>query len=114
MLAAGARGPVIGNTVELDLQYSERVKRDFLRELRATSIAPNRQHLRLGAPALELAACAAQIRASLVVMGAVSRSRLGRIFIGSTAEHVLDELTCDVLIVKPPGFESPEATRKSR
>jgi universal stress protein E len=33
-------------------------------------------------------------------MGATSRSGLKRIFIGSTAEHVLDSLQCDVLVVK--------------
>jgi universal stress protein E len=36
--------------------------------------------------------------ADLVVMGAVARSRLKRRVIGSTAEHVLDHLPCDVLI----------------
>ncbi len=38
--------------------------------------------------------------ADLVVMGAVSRSGIQRLFIGSTAEEVLDRLPCDVLIVK--------------
>jgi universal stress protein E len=33
-------------------------------------------------------------------MGATSRSGLKRIFIGNTAEHVLDSLQCDVLVVK--------------
>jgi universal stress protein E len=42
------------------------------------------------------------MRASLVVMGAISRSGLKRIFIGNTAEQVLDSLRCDLLIVKPP------------
>jgi universal stress protein E len=37
-------------------------------------------------------------------MGAVSRSGLKRLFLGNTAEEVLDKLSCDVLIVKPPGF----------
>jgi nucleotide-binding universal stress UspA family protein len=35
-------------------------------------------------------------------MGAMSRSGLKRIFIGNTAEQVLDSLQSDVLIVKPP------------
>lgn len=39
--------------------------------------------------------------ASLVVMGAISRSRLDRIMIGSTAERLLDELDCDVCVIKP-------------
>jgi universal stress protein E len=34
-------------------------------------------------------------------MGAVSRTGLKRIFIGNTAEHVLDSLRCDVMVVKP-------------
>lgn len=41
--------------------------------------------------------------AAVVVMGAVSRSRVDRLLIGNTAERVLDTLACDVLIVKPDG-----------
>ena len=47
---------------------------------------------------------AAERRADLMVMGAVSRSRLREIFIGSTAERVLDHLPCDVLVVKAADF----------
>jgi hypothetical protein len=35
-------------------------------------------------------------------MGAVPRSGLKRLFIGNTAERVLHQLPCDLLIVKPP------------
>jgi universal stress protein E len=45
---------------------------------------------------------ARRLAADLVVMGAVARSRLRRLLIGSTAEPVLDQLACDVLVVKPP------------
>lgn len=41
------------------------------------------------------------LKASCVVMGAVSRSRLDRILIGNTAEKVLDKVECDVLVIKP-------------
>ena len=37
----------------------------------------------------------------VIVMGAISRGGLERVFIGSTAERVLDRLPCDVWIVKP-------------
>ena len=37
-------------------------------------------------------------------MGAVSRSAIERWFIGSTAESVLEKLSCDVVVVKPAGF----------
>jgi len=42
-----------------------------------------------------------QLRADVVVMGAVSRSVLERVFVGGTAEAVLEKLGCDLLIVKP-------------
>jgi universal stress protein E len=45
-----------------------------------------------------------QLRADAVVMGAVSRSGLKGLFIGNTAEDVLDRLHCDLVIVKPEGF----------
>jgi len=38
------------------------------------------------------------------VMGAVSRSRVQELFVGSTAERVLDRIGCDVLVVKPADF----------
>ena len=39
--------------------------------------------------------------ASLIVMGALSRSNLKRRYIGSTAARVLDHLPCDVLVIPP-------------
>jgi universal stress protein E len=44
---------------------------------------------------------ARSLSADVLVMGAVSRSRLQELFVGTTAERVLDRLPCDVLIVKP-------------
>lgn len=51
--------------------------------------------------ALSLPQLTEEIGASAVVMGAISRSRIDRIMIGSTAERLLDELDCDVFIIKP-------------
>jgi hypothetical protein len=39
-------------------------------------------------------------------MGAVSRSGLKRIFIGNTAQRLLDLLPCDILVVKPRQFRA--------
>jgi len=52
-------------------------------------------------------------RCSIVAMGVVSRSGLKRFFIGNTAEFVMDAVTADILVVKPPDFESrvPRAGR---
>ena len=40
-------------------------------------------------------------------MGAVARNPLHRVFIGSTAERVLDRLESDILVIKPGDFVSP-------
>jgi universal stress protein E len=55
-----------------------------------------------GDPAIALPALVRSMRAGLVVMGAMSRSGLKRVFIGNTAERVLDTLLWDVLVVRPP------------
>jgi len=76
-----------------------------LRELLAAHpIVGDRAHLRVGVPAQDIVAEAANLNVDLVMMGAVSRRRLERWFIGSTAEAVLDRLPCNVWVEKPrPG-----------
>ena len=63
-----------------------------------------RAHLVEGNPAVQIPRLATRLGADLVVMGALSRSGLGRVFIGNTAERVLGALNCDVLVVKPEEF----------
>jgi universal stress protein E len=48
-----------------------------------------------------------QLGADLVVMGTVARTGLSGMFIGNTAENIINSLECPVLAVKPEGFESP-------
>jgi len=57
-----------------------------------------------GAAAERLPMLATERHADLLVMGAVSRSRLREFFVGSTAERVLDRLPCDVLVIKSVDF----------
>ena len=70
----------------------------------AYQLPAQRVHLEQGAAAEVLPRLADQFNAALVVMGAVSRSRLQEVFLGSTAERVLDRIGCDVLVVKPADF----------
>ena len=63
-----------------------------------------RVHIHQGGTRDGLIALADRLRADVVVMGAVSRRGLSRIFIGNTAEDVLDKIGCDVLVVKPPAL----------
>lgn len=87
-------------------RYKASIQKQFQAQNRKHRIVPRNAHLRAGDPALELPFLARSVKASMVVMGAVSRSTFKRLFIGNTAERVLDALPCDVLIVKPPGFRS--------
>jgi universal stress protein E len=69
-------------------------------------IPHQRVHVLDGHPAEALPRLAEQQMADIVVMGVAARSRLRRALIGHTAERTLDALECDVLVVKPPGFQS--------
>jgi universal stress protein E len=70
-----------------------------------------RTHLVSGLTHEELPDLARSLKASVVIMGAVARNRLKRIFIGATAERTLERLPCDLLIVKPDWFHSPVELR---
>jgi universal stress protein E len=82
----------------------------FERSLRTSRVPRKRRHLVRGVPSEAIPRTARALRADIVVMGAISRSALKRIAIGNTAERVLGDLPCDVLVVKPARF----VTRVSR
>lgn len=69
-------------------------------------IPAERTHVHQGSTRELLMTLTDQLRADAVVMGAVSRSGLKGLFVGNTAEDVLDRLHCDLVIVKPAGFKS--------
>jgi universal stress protein E len=73
---------------------------------KAHGIAPDHTHIHQGGTRQLLMTLTEQLRADAVVMGAISRSGLKGLFLGNTAEDVLDRLHCDLLIVKPEGFEA--------
>ncbi|HZW59161.1 MAG TPA: universal stress protein [Woeseiaceae bacterium] len=56
----------------------------------------------------ELPELASKLDATVVVMGAVARNRLQRLFVGATAERTMDRLPCDLLVIKPDWFHTPE------
>jgi universal stress protein E len=77
-----------------------------LRGAELASLDARRRHLVSLHPANAIPALARKLASDVVVMGALSRTGIKGLIIGNTAERVLDELRCDVLVVKPPGFES--------
>jgi len=96
---------------EAEQAHAKIVAGEVARLAAAVGVPPAARHLRMGVIASELCNVARSTKAGLVVMGAVSRSTLRRIFIGATAENALDELQCDVLVVKPRGFKSAVGAR---
>lgn len=50
---------------------------------------------------------AKQLNAAMVILGTTGRTGLSAVFIGNTAEHVIDKINCDVLALKPNGYVSP-------
>ena len=78
--------------------------------LRNVRIGRTRRHLVSAHPMNAIPALARTIHSDIVVLGAVSRTGFKRLLIGNTAERIIDDLTCDVLVVKPQDF----ATRVRR
>jgi universal stress protein E len=70
------------------------------------AIKPADRILETGDAVHALPAIVKRLKADVLVMGAVSRSRLARPFIGNTAEKVIDHVDCDILIVKPANFKT--------
>jgi len=79
-------------------------RRGFELLLRSSGIPSARRYLIGLHPIDAVLETAQDVHSDIVVMGAVSRSGLKRLFIGNTAEQLLDRLPCDLLIIKPPGF----------
>lgn len=64
-------------------------------------------HIYEGMPEDVIPRMAKELDAELLVMGTIGRSGISAALIGNTAEHVMDNVNCDLLALKPPGFESP-------
>ncbi|MCH8491912.1 universal stress protein UspE [Aliidiomarina sp.] len=66
-------------------------------------------HLREGMPDNEIPKVAKELDAELVVLGTIGRTGITAALLGNTAEHVIEQLDCDLLAIKPEGFRSPLA-----
>lgn len=58
-------------------------------------------HLEEGLAEEVIPRCADETNASLVILGSVGRTGLSAALLGNTAEHVIDKLSCDVLVLRP-------------
>src|SRR5262249_59328825 len=91
---------------EAEMAHAEQVTHTIGQLADKAGIPRAHCHIRMGEVSDQLSAFVRRSGTAIVVMGAVSRSAIARLFIGNTAERALDRLTCDVLIVKPRGFRS--------
>ena len=64
-------------------------------------------HVEEGLPETVIEQVASKLDAELVILGTVGRTGFSAALIGNTAEHVIDQLNCDVLALKPDGYVSP-------
>jgi len=106
MAAAVATVPPIVVGVSAEALAEEQQAR--LKEVTALTsdyrLPPTNIHVEPGSVSEVLCRLAQRCKIDVMVMGAVSRSSLKRILIGSTAETVLERLPCDLMVVKSPNF----------
>ena len=80
--------------------------RDFLHKVPAGSAAAQQETV-FGEPWRELRRYAGEIAAGLIVCGTFGRSGVRGVFLGNTAERLVDHGHVSVLAVKPASFQSP-------
>lgn len=102
---AWVSGPVV--TPVGSQSATERAVRDALEEeLSRLPMPAHKVALVCGPPREVIPDQARRVKASIAVMGVMSRSGLKRFFVGNTAETVLDALPCDVLVLKPGRYKT--------
>jgi len=104
---ATASPPMVLDVSQEALDAEAQAKRVQMQELiRNYSVEDRNVHIDASGPTEFLPRIAETLAADIMVMGAISRSGLKRVLIGSTAERILERLPCDLFIVKPSGFSA--------
>jgi len=93
-------------------QYLKLAKDKLMLLAKRYRIAATRVLIKQGNPVVVLPALIKNDQ--VMVMGSVSRRGISRIFIGNTAEEVLDRVTGDVIVIKPKSFKTPVPRRVAK
>ena len=97
--------PIVVDIPSETIAQDQRAKLEEVMELTSDYRVPSTNiHVEPGGVREVLCRLAQHCKIDVMVMGAVSRSALKRIMIGSTAETVLEQLPCDLMVVKAPNF----------
>lgn len=84
------------------LAEAEQRHKDAFSELFAQyPVKPEQQHLLKGVPEESIPRFVQENAVDLLIMGAISRGNLENALIGNTAERVLENSDCDLLVIKP-------------
>jgi universal stress protein E len=106
MIASAVAVPAL--VIDIPSETLEEERKSRLKDLTAlTSDYPVRAdniHLEMGGVTEALCRVAGEYEIDIMAMGAISRRGWKRMLIGSTAELVLEQLPCDMLVVKSPNF----------
>lgn len=91
--------------------YTESVKKHHIDAMEKHNnnyqVSDNRIFVEEGLPEDVIPKVASEIDAELVIVGTVGRTGITAALIGNTAEHIIDSLNCDVLAIKPDGYDCP-------
>lgn len=103
------RGKLPANQVDEMAEKSHRDHKRRLDSMLAKYNLPENHHIELikGWPAKEITRYADEQAIELLIMGTIGRMGIPGLFIGNTAEDVLNAVRCAVLAVKPSGFSTP-------
>lgn len=94
--------PGMAEVEEAREEAAEEYVEEAARRVERQAHAPVITEVEWGGAAHEIAKCAAEHQADLIVIGAHDRSMWERLFMGSTAEGVLHETHIPVLVVREP------------
>lgn len=85
--------------------YNEDVKKKRLKGIEPLvtkfNIPDPNLHVEEGLPEDAVPALCDELDAQLLVLGSVGRKGLTAVLLGNTAEHIIDQVQCDTLVVKP-------------
>ena len=111
-IEAHGQVPTIPHHGRADFAYVERVETALLdqiaAELKSAAITDRVHffvHVRIGHAAEEILDLAREVGADLIIVGSKGLTGVGRLVLGSVAEHVVREAGCTVEVARPKTYE---------
>jgi universal stress protein E len=86
-------------------QLREQMQTKLQRLLRKSAVTARKIHVIRGDVDTAISQLARRLHAQALVLGALSRRGLQRVVIGNTAERIIHDAPCDLLIIKPDNFK---------